>query len=236
MDAARFALRLGARQVTLLYRRSREEMPAHKWDVQEAEEEGIEFIFLATPVSFLSQDGHLQGLQCIRMELGEADEGGRRRPVPIPGSEFVLQADTAIVAIGQVPNLSSLTGSGVEVSSQGTIVVDRATHMTSRSGVFAGGDVVSGPATLIEAVAHGQRAAFAIDRYLSGSSRWEQELKKREDRQVEVFPREEKEEKRELLSVLPVEERTNGFQEVVLGYDLEQAQREARRCLRCDVK
>ncbi len=236
MDAARSALRLGAQEVTLLYRRSRDEMPAHKWDVQEAEEEGIKFLFLVTPRSFISQDGGLRGLQCICMELGEADESGRRRPIPVPGSEFVLQADIAIVAIGQAPDLSSLTGSGVELSPQDTIAVDPATHMTSRSGVFAGGDVVSGPATLIEAVAHGQKAAFAIDRYLSGSSRWEQELKKREERQVEVFPREEKEERREPVRVRPVEERINGFQEVVLGYDLDQAQREARRCLRCDVK
>lgn len=167
MDSARTALRLGPEKVYLIYRRSRAEMPAREEEIKHGEEEGVEFILLTNPVRFIGENGWLKGIECVRMELGEPDESGRRRPVPVPGSEFVIEVDTCIVAVGNRPNtLVPSTTPGLETGRHGTIVADEETGATTRPGVFAGGDIVTGAATVILAMGAGKRAAKAIDEYL----------------------------------------------------------------------
>ncbi len=169
MDAARTALRLGAKDVHIVYRRSREEMPARLEEIHHAEEEGVQFKLLTNPVEILGDEkGNVIGMTCIRMELGEPDESGRRRPVPIPNSDFVIDVDTVVVAIGNSPNpIIPHTTPGLETSKWGTIIIDEETGMTSREGVFAGGDIVTGAATVISAMGAGKRAARGIHEYLS---------------------------------------------------------------------
>ena len=178
MDAARTALRLGADKVYIVYRRSMEELPARREEVEHAEEEGIEFKLLCNPVEVLGyenpddkrdlKNGFVTGIKCIRMELGEPDEKGRRRPVPIEGSEFVLDVDTVVISIGTSPNpLIKSTTKGLEVNKRGGIIVNE-DGLTSREGVYAGGDAVTGAATVISAMGAGKVAAKAIDEYLSG--------------------------------------------------------------------
>lgn len=168
MDAARTALRLGAQEVYLIYRRSREEMPAREEEIENAEEEGIQFMLLTNPVECLGENKNLKAVRCIKMELGEPDESGRRRPVPIPDSEFDLELDILVVAIGQGPNpLVPRTTKGLETNKNGNIVVNQETLMTSLEGVFAGGDIVTGAATVILAMGAGRAAARSIDEYLS---------------------------------------------------------------------
>jgi len=170
MDAARTALRLGPEKVTILYRRSRVEMPAREEEIVHAEEEGIEFLLLTNPKRFLGkEDGWVEGVECLRMKLGEPDESGRRRPLPLEGSEFLIPADTVVVAIGSGPHpLVPATTPDLKTTRHGTIVADEETGQTSRPGVFAGGDIVTGAATVIEAMGAGKRAAKAIDEYLRG--------------------------------------------------------------------
>ncbi len=171
MDAARTALRLGANRVMVLYRRTEEEMPARREEVHHAKEEGVEFQFLVNPVRFVGENGRVRGVECIRMELGQPDETGRPRPVPIPGSNFVLPIDTAIIAIGNDPHpLVPRTTPGLEISRKGTIVANEE-GATSRPGVFAGGDIVTGAATVILAMGAGKKAAQAIHRYLLAKGR-----------------------------------------------------------------
>lgn len=167
MDAARTALRLGAKEVNILYRRSRVEMPASPLEVKEAEREGVKIQFLLTPRKILGKNGRVVAMQCVRMELGEPDETGRRRPIPIEDSEFTMKVDTIIPAIGQIPDISFLP-KDVGVTKRNTIEVDPIVLETNIPGIFAGGDVVSGPATVVEAVANGRRAALSIDHYLRG--------------------------------------------------------------------
>ncbi|RLI60645.1 MAG: glutamate synthase (NADPH), homotetrameric [Candidatus Thorarchaeota archaeon] len=169
MDAARTAKRLGAEEVYIVYRRSRKEMPARLEEVHHAEEEGIKFQLLTNPVEILGNDkGAVVGMTCVRMELGEPDESGRRRPIPIPNSEFVIDADTVIVAIGNSPNpIVTQTTPGLELTKWGTIVVDEETGRTSRPRIFAGGDIVTGAATVISAMGAGKRAARSIHEFLS---------------------------------------------------------------------
>ena len=164
MDAARSSMRLGAEEVFIIYRRSEEELPARREEAEHAREEGIEFVMLSSPVEILGQDGWVTGIRCIRMELGEADRSGRRRPVPIPDSEFTLDLDTVIIAIGQSPNpLLRETTPDLKCQPWGGIVVDEATLKTSKEGVWAGGDAVTGAATVILAMGAGRKAAAAID-------------------------------------------------------------------------
>ncbi|MEM2912496.1 MAG: NADPH-dependent glutamate synthase [Candidatus Bathyarchaeia archaeon] len=169
MDSARSALRLGAEQVCIVYRRSREEMPARQEEIENAEEEGIICKFLANPTRFIGDEkGWVKAMECICMELGPPDETGRRRPVPVKGSEFIMDVDTVIVAIGRTPNpIIQRTTKGLEVTKWGTIVVDEATGKTSLEGVYAGGDIVTGEATVISAMGAGKKAARAIHEYLS---------------------------------------------------------------------
>lgn len=168
MDAARTALRLGAEESWIVYRRSEKELPARHEEVEHAKEEGIKFAFLTNPVRILAdENGWVKGMECLRYELGEPDESGRRRPVPIPGSEFVMEVDTVVVAIGQAPNpLVPRTTRGLELGKKGNIVADPQTGATSKPGVFAGGDVVTGAATVILAMGAGRVAARSIHDYL----------------------------------------------------------------------
>ena len=167
MDAARTALRLGAKEVNVFYRRSKEEMPANPWEVKEAESDGVKIQFLVAPKKILGKDERATGMECIRMRLGEPDETGRRTPIPIEGSEFIVEADTIILAVGEAPDVALLPKE-LEVTEAETIAVDPVTLETSLPGVFAGGDVATGPATVIEAIVAGRRAAVSIDRYLRG--------------------------------------------------------------------
>lgn len=168
MDAARSALRLGAEEVHIIYRRSEEEMPAREEEVHHAKEEGIIFDVLTNPVEILGQDGWVTGIKCIRMELGEPDASGRRRPIPIEGSEFVMDIDTVIIAIGTSPNpLIKSTTKDLAVYPWGGIIIDEETGATSKDRVYAGGDAVTGAATVILAMGAGKRAAKAIHEKLS---------------------------------------------------------------------
>ena len=178
MDAARTALRLGAEKVYIVYRRSMEELPARREEVEHAIEEGIDFKLLTNPVEIFGyenpddkrdpKNGFVTGIQCIQMELGEPDERGRRRPVPVEGSEFLLEVDTVIMSIGTSPNpLIKMTTDGLEVNRRGGIIVEEFTGATTREGVFAGGDAVTGAATVISAMGAGKIAAKAIDEYIS---------------------------------------------------------------------
>ncbi len=171
MDSARTALRLGAENVYVVYRRSRTEMPARDEEIHHAEEEGIDFRLLTNPVRILGDGkGWVKGMECLRMELGEPDDSGRRRPVPIDGSEFVMDVDVVVVAVGNGPNpLIPQTTPGLETGKWGNISADEETGRTSKDGVFAGGDVVTGAATVILAMGAGRRAAVAIDDYLNGN-------------------------------------------------------------------
>ena len=179
MDAARTALCLGADKVYIVYRRSMEELPARKEEVEHAIEEGIDFRLLNNPIEILGyenpddkrdpKNGFVTGMRCIQMELGEPDENGRRRPVPIPGSEFLLDVDTVVISIGTSPNpLIKSTTEGLEVNRHGGFIVEETTGATSRKGVYAGGDAVTGAATVISAMGAGKTAAKAIDEYLKG--------------------------------------------------------------------
>jgi glutamate synthase (NADPH/NADH) small chain len=169
MDASRMALRLGAEKVYLIYRRSEAEMPARKEEVLHAKEEGVEFHMLENAKRVLGDDkGFVTGLECLKYELGEPDASGRRSPVAIPGSEFVLDVDTVVVAVGNASNpLIPTTTEGLEVNKRGNIVVNPETNMTSIPGVFAGGDIVLGAATVILAMGEGRRAAAGISAYLA---------------------------------------------------------------------
>jgi glutamate synthase (NADPH/NADH) small chain len=170
MDSARTALRLGAGDVYIVYRRSKKELPARIEEVHHAEEEGIQFHFLTLPVEILgNEDGWVCGMKCQRMELGEPDESGRRRPIPVPGSEFTLEVDMVVVAIGTGANpLIPSTTAGLNTNKWGYIVADAETGATSKKGVYAGGDIVTGSATVILAMGAGRKAAEAIHKYLIG--------------------------------------------------------------------
>lgn len=168
MDSARSALRLGAEKVYIVYRRSRKEMPARVEEIENAEEEGIVFKLLTNPIRFFGDEkGWVKQMECIKMKLGEPDKSGRRRPIPIEGSEFLMDVDTAIIAIGRTPNpIIQLTTKGLRATKWGTIVVDEKTEKTSLEGVYAGGDIVTGEATVISAMGAGKSAARAIHEYI----------------------------------------------------------------------
>ena len=169
MDAARTAMRLGADRVRIVYRRSREEMPARAAEIHHAEEEGIEFFLLTAPKRFLGDDkGRVVGMECIKMELGEPDESGRRRPVPIEGSEFKMECDLAVIAVGAGANpLLTQTTEGLRLNKWGYIIADPETGKTTKKGVWAGGDIVTGQATVILAMGAGRKASDSIHKYLT---------------------------------------------------------------------
>ena len=235
IDVARSAIRLGAEEVNILYRRSRTEMPASEEEIQAAEAEGVEAIYLTAPKEILAHDEKVQGLRCIRMELGEADSSGRRSPVAIPGSEYDMEIDQLIVAIGQRPDLSGLKGAlGLGFSRKGTIEVDPITYATGRDGVFAGGDVQTGPWVAIGAIAAGREVAESIVRYLEGRDMAEgRKAVAKENPVYRPIPKDESKEPRARMPELPVAERRVNFKEVALGYDKESGLAEAHRCLNC---
>jgi heterodisulfide reductase subunit A len=235
IDAARSVLRLGAEAVTIVYRRSRAEMPASAWEVEDAEEEGIHFHFLANPVRIVGQDGKVVGLECVRMELGAPDESGRRRPIPVDSSEFVLDVDMVIPAIGQMPDLGFMGQGELKVTRRDTLSVDPNTLATEVVGVFAGGDAVSGPATAIEAIAAGIQAAASIHRHLQG----EELAGPAEGLPVvpleDVDLRRARKQARAAMPKLAHDGHLADFGEVELGLSEEQAVAEAERCLNCAV-
>ena len=230
IDAARMALRLGAKGVTIFYRRTRSEMPASPEEIEAAMEEGVEIVYLAAPSRVTCDDSALK-LECIRMKLGELDASGRARPVPVAGTEFVTQLDTLIVAIGQRPQIPQ--GFGVETG-RGSVVNVAANMMSSRNGVFSAGDCVTGPATVIKAISDARKAAEAIDRYLGGKGDISESLVPREEA-VTWLESELPEEKLATFNHLPPKERRNSFEEVEQGMSQDRALAEAQRCLRCYV-
>ncbi len=233
IDAARSALRLGAARVSILYRRSREEMPAYEDEIQAALEEGVELHELVAPKRILGKKGKVSGIEMIRMRLGDADESGRRRPVAIEGSEFIVDCGMVIPAIGQRPSLEAADGA-VALNPRGGIEADPVTGKTSAAGIFAGGDCISGGATVIEAIGAGQKAAVAIDRFLGGSgllpANVGSSLRRPSEEEIEkIVPRVQE-------PVLSLADRESSFAEVVCGLTPGAACQEASRCLRCDLE
>jgi NADH-quinone oxidoreductase subunit F len=238
IDAARVSKRLG-KDTQIFYRRTQAEMPAIKSEIEEAMIEGIDIQFLSVPTEVLSSNGKMNAVECIRMELGDIDASGRRRPVPIAGSEFKVDVDTLILAISQEPDVSVLNSNGLNVSKWSTIEVDPENLLTNIEGVFAGGDVVTGPNTVTEAIAHGKIAAQMIDKYIRGEKLERQYDVTRPAVHVEAIDLSEKEGqslKKQEMSSTPVDQRIKDFNEVELGFTEAEAISEAKRCLRCDLE
>jgi len=234
LDCARSCARLGFKDVTILYRRSRVEMPASDEEIEGALEEGIAITYLAVPVKILEKDGTVTGVECIKMKLGKPDESGRKRPVPVKGSEYTLKTDVVVAAIGQKPVLPLSKGKEkIDVTPWGTIKTDPLTLMTNVAGVFAGGDCVTGPATLIEALDMGNRVARSIDAFIAGRdmadeiSFAEVDLKKQRDRGFVVN------EPAKEVECMAVKKRLEGFDEIEGSFGTVLAMEEASRCLRC---
>ncbi len=238
IDSARVAIRLGAKKVIVQYRRSEKEMPAFPWEVKEAEEEGVEFQYLKSPVRFIGEDGKIKEVESIRMKLGEPDESGRRRPIPIKGSEERIRADFVVLAIGLKPSTSPFKDE-LELNRNGTIKVDEETLQTSIPYVFAGGDVVTGPSMIVMAMGQGKRAAFYIDRFLEGKDLKDAEFEHKLPKvsQQEVL-------KRHLTisklppaphKLLPPQERIKDFREVELPMSEEEVLYASSRCLDCGI-
>ncbi|MBT9172776.1 MAG: NADPH-Fe(3+) oxidoreductase subunit beta [Syntrophomonadaceae bacterium] len=234
MDAARTARRLGAEQVMVVYRREREQMPAQPIEVEEGEEEGVEFHLLTAPVK-LEENGAALQMTCQKMELGDADASGRRRPVPIPGAFFALEVDTVIAAIGQDVDVAVLDRDDVAVSRHNTLLADEKTFATSSPGIFAGGDAVTGPGIAIEAIAAGKRAAEVIEEYLrSGTAapfRTSYNLQEK-DLTAEDYKDVPAQAKVEMPVLLPAV-RVQSFQEIEQGLTAETCAQEGQRCLEC---
>jgi len=240
VDVARTALRLGVKEVTIAYRRSRDEMPANKEEVEQAEEEGVRIQILTAPVNVSACTGETTGsMECIKMVLGEPEDSGRRRPVPVAGSEFTMKVDTVIAAIGQTLDAAGLDEDGrVEFNKRGYITANNETMETSVAGVFSGGDCTSGPATVVEALAAGRRAAASIGQYLNGEpitpeavpyncGKGElEDIDLSEYDDVKRIPRAE-------MAVLDPEERKKNFDQIELGLTEEMVKQEAERCLAC---
>ncbi|MDP6510748.1 MAG: NADH-ubiquinone oxidoreductase-F iron-sulfur binding region domain-containing protein [Dehalococcoidia bacterium] len=232
IDAARTALRLGASEVTILYRRTRQEMPALEEEVDEAEGEGVGLVLLVAPTKMWREDGAIK-LELQRMKLGDMDASGRRRPVPVEGSEFVRDFDTVVAAVGQAVQLPS----GIDIPTAGgnTLSVEEDTLATPVSGVFAGGDCVTGPATVIESIDQGRRAATAIDRYLGGDGDISEVLLDPEAGAEAMVPVDEGERPRVPIPMVEGAHH-NGFTACELGYSSEMALDESQRCLNCDLE
>ncbi len=237
MDAVRTAVRTGSKEVFILYRRTRAEMPAAPEEIEEAIEEGIKMEFLAAPVRIIGKNGKVTAIECLRMELGEPDASGRRRPVPIKGSEFTIEVDAIVPAIGQANELSFISKeSGVAINKWNNIDTDAVTFATNVPGIFAGGDVVTGPATAVKAINAGKEAAISIDRYLKGvdikagrAHDWTKGLADQGD------TKNVKKVKRIHYPLMDAGVRKTNFKEVGLGFTEEQAKAEAARCLSCGI-
>ena len=237
MDAVRMAVRHGSKDVFILYRRTRAEMPAASEEIEEAIEEGVKMNYLVAPLRVIGENGKVKGIECQRMELGEPDASGRRRPVPVKGSEFVVECDAVVPAIGQAGDLDFITkASGVAVNKWNNIDVDPVTFQTNVAGIFAGGDIVTGPQTVVKAVNAGKEAAISIDRYLKGediaagrSRNWKEGVADPGD--VSSKPKA----KRVRMSHLDPKRRVTNFEEVIKGMSEEAAKLEASRCLSCGI-
>jgi len=244
IDAARVAIRQeGVSSVTIFYRRTRAEMPAYEEEIEAALQEGIKLETLVTPKRIVSTDGKLAGLECLRNELGEPDASGRRRPVAIGGSEFIVPMDTLVVAISESSDIDCLSvASSMQIETNdkwGTVVVDPETLATNRPGVFAGGDLVTGPNTIVAAIAAGKKAAVVIDRYLKGEDLKQPPTVNLPQEYVEPpEPNEEYDGATERVDTprAEVEWRKRGFAEVEMSLTVKEAMCEARRCLRCDLE
>jgi NADPH-dependent glutamate synthase beta subunit-like oxidoreductase len=242
IDAVRTAWRLGASEAVLVYRRQREQMPAYAEEVEAAIEEGIQFHLLTNPTRILGDD-KVKGIECLRYELGGFDRTGRRRPIPIPDSEFTIPLDVIIPAIGQEPDLACLdadmdacTACGMDIERNSTMIVNRALS-TTREGIFAIGDVVLGPASVIEAVAHGNQVARSVDNYLRTGSLEKQVLMPGYEAIKQVYDLEEyADAERPEMVTLPIEQRKDSFDEVELGLPEQVVREECKRCLRCDLE
>jgi NADH-quinone oxidoreductase subunit F len=233
IDAARTAVRLGAEEVTVVYRRSREVMPAYDEEIEEAQHEGVRLRVLTAPLEVLAEGRKVTGLACQPMRLGEFDRSGRRRPEE-GGDAFVIPADHVLVAVGQTLNLKSVTNSWpLETRQRDFIAANPVTGQTSEKWIFAGGDAVTGPSSVVEAVAAGERAAVGIDKYLTGAIHafW------RETQEVDTFfdpGIEPSDTPRENLDLIPVDRRRRNFDEVEQPWRESMATAQAKRCLRCD--
>jgi heterodisulfide reductase subunit A2 len=237
IDCARTCVRLGAEEVTILYRRTRAEMPASDWEIEEAEHEGVKLHFLAAPTRFIGENGALDSMEVIQMELGKPDDSGRRRPIPIEGSEKVMAVDNVIPAIGQAADVEILAKLGLKTDRWGMIETDKDTLATSKPGVFAGGDCVLGAASFVEAVAQGRRAARSIHHQLThGGLR---PVETPETPMAKELTEEERQRarpiERQKMPTMPVAERKNSFAEVELGFNAEMAKAEGQRCLNCSL-
>lgn len=236
IDASRTALRLRAKKVVIIYRRSQAEMPAMAEEVEEALYEGVEILFLAMPIKITrDRDNGMLRIECIRMQLGKVDATGRRRPEPIPGSEFSLDFDTIISAIGQMPEVPSKFG--LRIGRGGIIEVAPNTLATSRAGVFAGGDAATGPVSVTHAIAAGRQAAISIDSFLGGKGVIDEILAPSQE-MVLWLGKEEgfAEKRRPKMPSLPIDKRLGGFAQVGLGFTEQMAVKEAKRCLNCDLR
>lgn len=236
IDAARTCIRLDAETVTVVYRRTREQMPAYEEEIQEAEAEGVILKLLTSPEEIIVENGKVSGVRCKQMTLGSFDKSGRRRPVAGKESDFVVKCDQLIAAIGQAVNIKGLTGNiELENYSNGYIRANPLSKQTSVEWIFAGGDIVTGPASVIDAVADGEKAAVGIDEFLTG----EQHAFWREDRTVDTFFDPDADPVpyvREAQPVLPLERRRHNFNEVEQVWDEATAVRQSKRCLRCDYR
>ncbi len=235
VDSARMAARFGAEDVTIVYRRSTEEMPAIRDEVKAAQQEGVKIRYMSSPCQVLCEGEECKGIECFQTELGELDECGRKKPLRVEGSEFVLDADMVISAIGEMADLSFLDADEIEVGSTQTIQINPDTLATNKRGIFAGGDVVTGAATVIEAIAAGRKAAVNIDRYLRGKDLEavgpEPGIIAFESLDTTGIKRRQ----REKMPCLQPEERVQGFREVEEGFAELAALREADRCLQCGM-
>jgi NADH-quinone oxidoreductase subunit F len=238
MDAARNSVRLGS-EVQVLYRRTREEMPALAEEIKEAEEEGVLLKFLTVPVRVIGNKGKVTGVECLKAELGEPDASGRRRPIPIRGSEHIVEADAVISAIGQHPDLSWIgEDKGLETTRWHTLNVNPHSTQTSIPDIFAGGDAVTGPATVVGAIGAGKLAAKAIDAFLRGQPLPDKARDPVPRMRVEPIPMDAGQKVKippQEVVRLPLEQRKTTFKQVEMGFDEKTAQQEARRCLRCDL-
>jgi NADPH-dependent glutamate synthase beta subunit-like oxidoreductase len=230
IDAARSALRLEAGEVTIIYRRDLSDMPASAEEIGDALTEGIKISALTSPIRILKKNNTLE-MVCIRMRAGEIDSSGRRRPEPIPDSEVIFTFDTIISAVGQTPEIPIQFGLALKGAA---IQVDPDTLATNKPGVFAGGDAVSGPASVIQAIAAGRLAAVSIDRYLGGKGDIDETLAASEGEMPKIPEPEEK--GRPVMPVMAVKQRIQGFNQVELGYNSAMAVSEAERCLNCDLE
>jgi len=236
MDSARSSLRLGAKEVSIIYRRSREEMPVDPRELEEVEEEGIKVHYLTQPIRVLSRDGiRVSGVQCIRNRLGDPEQDGRRRPIPIEGTEFDIDIDLLIPAVSQSPDISFLPEEiGLEISKWDRLSVNPETFETNVRGIFAGGDFVTGPRDVIRVIADGRKAALSIHRYLSGEVFEKKPAYFTPIPEVQIDPDLEKI-PRQRMDTISIQERKALDKEVELGFSIEVALKEAVRCLQCHI-